>query len=41
MAGLDKQQVLFGVRHCDTKAIQCLDKVFLDEKLYRICCERA
>ena len=21
MAGLDKQQVLFGVRHCDTKAI--------------------
>ena len=32
MAGLDKQQVLFGVRHCDTKAIQCLDKVFLDEK---------
>ncbi len=29
---LDKQQVVFGVRHCDTKAIQCLDKVFLDEK---------
>ena len=32
MPKMDKQQVLFGVRHCDTKAIQCLDKVFLDEK---------
>lgn len=32
MPTLDKQQVVFGVRHCDTKAIQCLDRVFLDEK---------
>ena len=32
MPALDKQQVVFGVRHCDTKAIQCLDRVFLDEK---------
>ena len=32
MPAMDKQQVVFGVRHCDTKAIQCLDKVFLDEK---------
>ncbi len=32
MPPLDTTQVLFGVRHCDTKAIQCLDKVFLDDK---------
>ena len=32
MPAMEKPQVLFGVRHCDTKAIQCLDKVFLDEK---------
>ena len=31
MPPLDRMQVLFGVRHCDTKAIQCLDKVFLDD----------
>ena len=31
MPALDCVQVLFGVRHCDTKAIQCLDKVFLDD----------
>lgn len=27
----DQKQVLFGVRHCDVKGIQCLDRVFLDE----------
>lgn len=31
MPALESVQVLFGVRHCDTKAIQCLDQVFLDE----------
>ena len=31
MPMLDTTQVLFGVRHCDTKAIQCLDQVFLDD----------
>lgn len=31
MPALDRVRVLFGVRHCDTKAIQCLDKVFLDD----------
>lgn len=28
----DHVRVVFGVRHCDTKAIQCLDQVFLDER---------
>ena len=28
MPDLGKKQVLFGVRHCDTKGIQCLDQVF-------------
>lgn len=32
MPALEHMQVLFGVRHCDTKAIACLDKVFLDEQ---------
>lgn len=26
----DSPQILFGVRHCDVKGIECLDKVFLD-----------
>jgi len=25
-------QVVFGMRHCDTKGIECLDKVFLDPR---------
>lgn len=32
MPPLEKEQVVFGVRHCDVKAIDCLDQVFLDEK---------
>ena len=28
----DRTQILFGMRHCDTRGISALDKVFLDEK---------